>query len=214
MSAPTDRDDARDNEHQESDLASYRQTVRKEIDAALSQDRWTRWRPWLDLPILVLFILTMSLLFAPPGDSSYKIPALDSRAPGHYSRRSGVPCRGSPRDRATSGRSAGQCRKSVRFRPGPLFRSRRAGPQGSREFKRCDCYGRGHGQRSTREVRRRSRRPGQLRRLSDHRKNGFAGRHRIGVDLFPESRPRPHGGHQAIDIADDGGGASARPLPG
>jgi putative nucleotidyltransferase with HDIG domain len=47
---------------------------------ALAEDRWTRWRPWLDIPLMVLFVVAMTLLIAPADPQSPGVPPLDSVA--------------------------------------------------------------------------------------------------------------------------------------
>ncbi|MGD9538987.1 MAG: HD family phosphohydrolase [Alphaproteobacteria bacterium] len=47
---------------------------------ALAEDHWQRARPWLDWPLLLLFILAMTVLFAPLAQSRLSVPPPDSIA--------------------------------------------------------------------------------------------------------------------------------------
>ena len=51
-----------------SELQRARDLLSATAIRALAEDRWTRWRPWLDGPIAALFVLAMTLLLAPPSD--------------------------------------------------------------------------------------------------------------------------------------------------
>ncbi|WP_439813671.1 HD family phosphohydrolase [Zavarzinia sp. CC-PAN008] len=62
------------------DLHRARQLLSATAIRALSQDVWTRWRPVLDVPILLGFLLGMALLYAGPLPQDRPIPPLDSIA--------------------------------------------------------------------------------------------------------------------------------------
>lgn len=48
---------------------------------ALADDVWSVWRPWLDIPAAILFIVVMTWLLAPAGGGVQPIPELGSIAP-------------------------------------------------------------------------------------------------------------------------------------
>ena len=48
---------------------------------ALADDVWSVWRPWLDIPVAILFIVVMTWLLAPAGGGVQPIPELGSIAP-------------------------------------------------------------------------------------------------------------------------------------
>ncbi len=64
-----------------SELEKARQLLSSTAIRALAEDRWHKWRPWLDWPLLLVFVLAMSALFAPMGPSIHPVPPLDSIAP-------------------------------------------------------------------------------------------------------------------------------------
>jgi putative nucleotidyltransferase with HDIG domain len=63
-----------------SELEKARQLLSSTAIRALSEDGWQRWRPWLDWPLLLVFIFAMTLLFAPMGSDVHVVPPLDSIA--------------------------------------------------------------------------------------------------------------------------------------
>ncbi|MDD3444005.1 MAG: HDIG domain-containing protein [Zavarzinia sp.] len=64
-----------------SDLQRARALLSATAIRALAEDRWTRWRPWLDAPLFAALIVLLTLVFAPVGQSVRAIPPLDSIAP-------------------------------------------------------------------------------------------------------------------------------------
>ena len=62
-------------------LKAERERLRAATERALVDERWHRPRPWLDWPLLVLFIAFMAVLFAPLSSSVRSIPALEAIAP-------------------------------------------------------------------------------------------------------------------------------------
>ncbi len=62
------------------DLSRYREQIRDDIDKVAADRRWTRWHPWIDVPVLLLFVASMTMLFAPPGQRNYEVPDVDSVA--------------------------------------------------------------------------------------------------------------------------------------
>lgn len=64
-----------------SDLQRARALLSATAIRALAEDRWTRWRPWLDAPLFAAFVVLLTLVFAPVGQSVRAIPPLDSIAP-------------------------------------------------------------------------------------------------------------------------------------
>lgn len=67
-------------EAEASDLQRARALLSATAIRALAEDRWTRWRPWLDLPLFAGLIIALTLVFAPVGQSVRPIPPLDSIA--------------------------------------------------------------------------------------------------------------------------------------
>lgn len=65
----------------ESELAHARRLLSASAIRALAADRWQRYRPWLDLPLLALTVLVLVALFAPPALKPEMVPALGSAAP-------------------------------------------------------------------------------------------------------------------------------------
>lgn len=62
------------------ELADYRETLRKAAEEAISDRRWNKWRLGLDVSAVVAFVVVMTLLLAPPGQSRLDVPELDSIA--------------------------------------------------------------------------------------------------------------------------------------
>ena len=75
MTAPNDSGKS------QSDLTRARDDLLILAKQALAQDRWQRWRPYLDIPLLGVFIVLMTALFAPPLPGRHPVPAIDSVAP-------------------------------------------------------------------------------------------------------------------------------------
>lgn len=48
--------------------------------AALADERWSRWRPALDIPAIILFVIVVAFLLAPPGSSKLPELAIDNIA--------------------------------------------------------------------------------------------------------------------------------------
>lgn len=63
-----------------SELEKARQLLSSTAILALSEDRWQRWRPWLDWPLLLVFIGVMTLIFAPTSSDIHVVPPLDGIA--------------------------------------------------------------------------------------------------------------------------------------
>ncbi|PWR24505.1 HD family phosphohydrolase [Zavarzinia aquatilis] len=63
-----------------SDLQRARALLSATAIRALAEDRWTRWRPWLDSPLFAAVIIALTFVFAPVGQSVRPIPPLDSIA--------------------------------------------------------------------------------------------------------------------------------------
>ncbi len=61
-------------------LKSERALLSSSAIRALAQERWNKSRPWLDWPMLVLFIALVTAVFAPFGSSTLPVPRLDSIA--------------------------------------------------------------------------------------------------------------------------------------
>ncbi len=64
----------------ERSLKSERELLSASAIRALAEERWNVARPFLDWPLLVLFVIAMTALFAPFGSSDLPIPALGSIA--------------------------------------------------------------------------------------------------------------------------------------
>lgn len=65
----------------ESELAHARRLLSASAIRALAADRWLRYRPWLDLPLLALMVVVLVALFAPPASRLETVPPLGSSAP-------------------------------------------------------------------------------------------------------------------------------------
>ncbi len=76
MSAPT----APAGEADQTELQRARGLLSATAIRALAEDRWRRWRPWLDGPVFLVLLVGLTLLFAPPQQSKRPIPPLDSIA--------------------------------------------------------------------------------------------------------------------------------------
>ena len=64
----------------ESELAQARRLLSASAIRALGEDRWRRYRPWIDWPALGICMVLLVLLFAPANLRLHKIPPLDSIA--------------------------------------------------------------------------------------------------------------------------------------
>ena len=64
------------------DLAQFRETLRVAALNATSDERWNRWHLSIDVPAVIVFVLAMTFLLAPPGQSRIDVPELDSIALG------------------------------------------------------------------------------------------------------------------------------------
>jgi len=64
----------------ERSLKSERELLSASAIRALAEERWNVARPLLDWPLLILFVIAMTALFAPFGSSNLPIPALGSVA--------------------------------------------------------------------------------------------------------------------------------------
>jgi putative nucleotidyltransferase with HDIG domain len=63
-----------------SELQRARDLLSATAIRALAEDRWSRWRPWLDAPLLAAFVVFMVLMLAPGDPRPTAIPPLDSIA--------------------------------------------------------------------------------------------------------------------------------------
>lgn len=62
----------------ERSLKAERELLSSSAIRALAEERWNKSRPWIDWPLLVVFILVITALFAPLGSTSIPVPGLDS----------------------------------------------------------------------------------------------------------------------------------------
>jgi putative nucleotidyltransferase with HDIG domain len=69
-----------DSREASSELDEARRLLSSTAIRALAEDRWQRWRPWLDGPLLVVFVLAVSALFSPLGPRVHAVPPLDGIA--------------------------------------------------------------------------------------------------------------------------------------
>jgi len=65
---------------EQSDLEKARQLLSATAIRALSEDGWNRPRPWLDIPVLVLFLAVMTVVMAPTWFGSHPVPPINSIA--------------------------------------------------------------------------------------------------------------------------------------
>ncbi len=63
-----------------SELEQARRLLSSAAIGALAEDRWRKWRPWLDGPLLAVFVLVVTGLFAPEHPRIHAVPALDGIA--------------------------------------------------------------------------------------------------------------------------------------
>lgn len=63
-----------------SELEKARQLLSASAIRALSEDGWNRPRPWLDIPVLVLFLAVMTAVMAPSWFGSHPVPPINSIA--------------------------------------------------------------------------------------------------------------------------------------
>ncbi len=63
-----------------SDLQKARQLLTATAIRALSEDGWNRARPWLDLPVLLVFLAVMTVVMAPSWFGSHPVPPINSIA--------------------------------------------------------------------------------------------------------------------------------------
>jgi hypothetical protein len=64
----------------DSELAQARRLLSATAIRALAEDRWQKYRPWLDWPILALCVALLAVLFGPGGLVTHTVPPLDSIA--------------------------------------------------------------------------------------------------------------------------------------
>jgi len=64
----------------ERSLKAERELLSSSAIRILAEERWNKNRPWIDWPLLVVFIVVITALFAPLGSTSIPVPALDSIA--------------------------------------------------------------------------------------------------------------------------------------
>lgn len=64
-----------------SSLKAERSLLSASAIRALAEENWSRSRPWIDWPLLVVFVILMTALFAPLGAPSFSVPAPDTIAP-------------------------------------------------------------------------------------------------------------------------------------
>ena len=65
----------------ESELAAARRLLSATAIRALAEDRWQKYRPWLDWPLVVLCVLAFAVLFSPATLTPYPVPPVGSIAP-------------------------------------------------------------------------------------------------------------------------------------
>lgn len=65
----------------ESELAAARRLLSATAIRALAEDRWQKYRPWLDWPLLVVCVAIFAILFSPTSLITYRIPPVGSIAP-------------------------------------------------------------------------------------------------------------------------------------
>lgn len=65
-------------EADQTELQRARELLSATAIRALAEDRWSRWRPWLDAPAFAVLLVALTVLFAPPRQSERPIPPLDS----------------------------------------------------------------------------------------------------------------------------------------
>jgi cyclic-di-AMP phosphodiesterase PgpH len=73
-------DAARSAETPLSELEQARRLLSATAIRALAEDRWSRWRPWLDAPVFVVIGLFLLWLLAPGGFDRPQVPPVDSIA--------------------------------------------------------------------------------------------------------------------------------------
>ncbi len=61
-------------------LTDTREALRKAAGTALADDRWQRWRPILDIPAVLGFLVVMTMLLIQPGGGKVAQPAVDTVA--------------------------------------------------------------------------------------------------------------------------------------
>jgi len=76
-----DNDSAIDQPIEPQSLADMREDLARTAFAVQADDRWARWRPLLDVPAVVAFVLLLAFLLAPPGNSRLPLLPVDSIAP-------------------------------------------------------------------------------------------------------------------------------------
>lgn len=64
------------------ELAQFRETLHRAAVAVTTDDRWNRWHLGIDVPAVMVFVLAMTFLLAPPGQNRIDLPPLDSIAHG------------------------------------------------------------------------------------------------------------------------------------
>ncbi len=47
---------------------------------ALAEDKWSRWRPWLDVPLAAVFVLFVTVMISPGAQQAVTVPPMDSIA--------------------------------------------------------------------------------------------------------------------------------------
>lgn len=72
--------DGADRSNELADLEREREELRQAAQQALAAERWSNWRPWVDVLLLVVFIGLMTVLFAPPGQRVHPVPPVDKVA--------------------------------------------------------------------------------------------------------------------------------------
>jgi len=61
-------------------LRQEREALQRAVRRALKPQRWSRWRPWLDAPVMAALLLVVAALMTPPQRGQYEVPPLDGVA--------------------------------------------------------------------------------------------------------------------------------------
>ncbi|HZD24838.1 MAG TPA: HDIG domain-containing protein, partial [Alphaproteobacteria bacterium] len=77
-----DSDSTTDQAIEPQSLSDMRDDLGRAAHAVMADRRWSRWRPWLDVPAVLLFVVVMALLLAPPGAGKLPELPVDSVATG------------------------------------------------------------------------------------------------------------------------------------
>jgi len=75
---PDERGTSSDQAIEPQSLSDMREDLGRMAHAVLSDERWARWRPAVDIPAVLGFIIVVALLLAPPGSNKLPLPEIDS----------------------------------------------------------------------------------------------------------------------------------------